>query len=59
MYAENPQCQWAKKIAGSNYDFVHSINTDANGNVYVAGYFESDTLIFFTLLNSYSNSDAI
>lgn len=55
LYAEKPQCQWAKKIAGTDDDYANSISTDANGNVYVAGYFYSDTLTFnnsITLSNS-------
>ena len=37
-------CQWAEKIAGTSYDYAQSTVVDANGNVYVAGYFYSATL---------------
>ena len=45
-YNSSGVCQWAEKIAGTSSDIANSINTDANGNVYVAGYFSSDTLTF-------------
>jgi hypothetical protein len=34
------------KNCRNSYDDVYSINTDANGNLYVAGYFDSPKLTF-------------
>ena len=31
---------WAKKIGGTDNDFVYSISSDATGNVYYSGYFK-------------------
>jgi len=45
-YNSSGICQWAEKIAGTDGDYARSISTDANGNVYVAGDFWSDTLTF-------------
>ncbi|NLO20003.1 MAG: hypothetical protein GX121_09080 [Ignavibacteria bacterium] len=45
-YAQNPQCQWAEKIAGTARDNAYSTSTDESGNVYVAGAFDSPTLTF-------------
>ncbi len=37
---------WAKRIGGTSYDEGNAITTDANGNVYVAGFFETDSVDF-------------
>jgi hypothetical protein len=39
---------WAKSAGGTNIDFCYGVTTDAIGNVYVTGYFESATLNFGT-----------
>ncbi|NLO18341.1 MAG: T9SS type A sorting domain-containing protein, partial [Ignavibacteria bacterium] len=57
-YNSDGICQWAEKIAGTNIEYARSISTDANANIYVAGYFKSSTLTFnndIELLNSGSN----
>ncbi len=61
-YNSSGVCQWAEKIAGTSWDYAHSISTDANGNAYVAGYFNSATLTFnngITLSNSGQLDDYI
>jgi hypothetical protein len=52
---------WAKSAEGDNNDFGGGIVTDASGNVYITGWFESDILTFgtVTLTNSAGNLDAI
>lgn len=44
---------WAKKAGGTSSDVSYSITTDAAGNVYTAGYFNSSSFTFgsFTLTN--------
>ncbi|MFH1005081.1 MAG: hypothetical protein V1781_06265, partial [Bacteroidota bacterium] len=37
---------WAKSAGGSSDDIALSVSTDANGNILVAGYFDSPTIIF-------------
>jgi hypothetical protein len=46
---------WATSAGGTAYADGHSISTDASGNVYVTGYFQSDTITFgtITLPNTY------
>ncbi|NLO18798.1 MAG: hypothetical protein GX121_02795 [Ignavibacteria bacterium] len=39
-------CQWAQKIAGTDYDRIFSISADASGNAFVVGYFWSPTITF-------------
>ena len=52
---------WAKGAGGTLHDVSNSITTDLAGNVYVAGYYKSDTMDFGTivLLNDSSPSEDI
>ena len=54
FHAQAPSWQWAKSATGANAEDGNCIATDANGNVYAAGYFYSPTLVFgtYTLTNS-------
>lgn len=45
-YDLNGYCYWARKIAGTGNDAAQSIIVDKNENVFVAGNFYSDTLVF-------------
>ena len=45
-YNNNGDCIWAEKISGINEERSYSLAVDLNGNIFVAGSFESDTLIF-------------
>lgn len=47
-FAQNPSWLWAKRAGGGNTDMANSVATDAAGNVYVAGWFNSYPLIFGT-----------
>ncbi len=48
---------WAKNAGGSGSDYVQSITTDLDGNVYFVGRFKSSSITFgdFTLTNSATN----
>jgi hypothetical protein len=48
-YDPNGKVLWARSAGGRNDDYGASIAVDASGNVYVTGYFESDTLTFGTI----------
>ena len=37
---------WAKTFGGNSYDYGQCISTDANGNSYVTGYFQSPAISF-------------
>jgi ribosomal protein S11 len=45
-HAQTPSFQWAKSAGGTNNDEANSITTDANGNVYITGRFQSPTITF-------------
>ena len=51
-------CVWARGAGGSNNDVGQAVTTDANGNVYVTGFFESATITFgaTTLTNDSSGT---
>ena len=50
-------CVWAKSAGGSNTDNSNSVATDATGNVYVTGYYYSQTITFGT--TTLNNTDTI
>jgi len=52
--------QWVRGATGSNDDVANALATDASGNVYMTGQFESSTLVFntFTLNNTGGGYDA-
>jgi hypothetical protein len=54
IFAQAPDYLWAKGAGGTNHDYGLSIATDANGNVYVTGYFGSSSIAFgsTTLINA-------
>jgi hypothetical protein len=39
---------WAKRAGGTNQDIANSVAVDAAGNVFICGYFQSDTIVFGT-----------
>ncbi len=50
--------EWAKSAGMTNYDFGFDISTDASGNAFVTGAFQSSTIIFgSTTLNNTGFSD--
>jgi hypothetical protein len=44
--AQAPAWKWAKSAIGNEYDQANTAVCDSHGNVYVAGYFASDSIIF-------------
>ncbi|HNR20442.1 MAG TPA: T9SS type A sorting domain-containing protein [Bacteroidia bacterium] len=45
LCAQTPNWKWAKEASGNESDIPQAIATDVNGNVIVAGYFASDSLV--------------
>ncbi len=37
---------WAQRAGGTGYDVAYSVSTDANGNIFVTGYFLSQSIVF-------------
>jgi type IX secretion system substrate protein/beta-propeller repeat-containing protein len=48
-YDSNGNIIWAKGASGSNYNRGNAVATDNAGNIYVAGYFSSNTISFDTI----------
>ena len=55
--AQTPNWQWAKRAGGTLFDASNSVVTDASGNIYCAGYFESSTIAFGTTTLTNTNAD--
>ena len=55
-YDSDGNVLWAQSAGGNSEDEIHSIATDAVGNVYITGYFNSSTLTLgnITLANTYA-----
>lgn len=53
-YSQVPNYLWAKNAGGTNGDYVQGCATDANGNVFITGYFSSPAISFgsITLTNA-------
>ena len=45
-YDKDGNVLWARSIGGKGDDEPTSVASDINGNVYIAGYFNSDTIVF-------------
>lgn len=58
-YDANGNVLWAKSAGGTQTDKGQSISTDANGNVYVIGNYESSSITFgsYTLVNKGNSWD--
>jgi hypothetical protein len=54
LNAQGPTCAWAKGAGGTGKDYCLSSCADANGNVYITGYFTGPTLVLgsITLVNT-------
>ena len=52
-------CLWAKGVGGYKNEEGNCVSTDANGNIYVAGLFNSHSITFGTNTLIYSDSTAI
>lgn len=57
-YDSSGHAIWAKSAGTDGYEFTSDITSDASGNVYMIGYFETDSITFdtITLLNTSSTS---
>ncbi|RFS17912.1 SBBP repeat-containing protein [Emticicia sp. C21] len=56
-YNKNGELLWAKKEGQSDAEGTYGITVDANGNVFIAGYFYNSTSIGNTTLTSAGNQD--
>src|ERR1035437_9994737 len=57
--AQTPNWSWAKSAGGTSNDLGQSVSTDASGNAFVTGYFQSPTIPFgstTTLTNAGSSN---
>lgn len=59
--AQSPSWKWAQSASGEEYDQSSTVTTDPDGNVIVAGYYKSDSLLIgnVTLYNSGIGFDEI
>ncbi len=58
--AQSPAWIWAKNIHGISNDYVQDMAVDSNGNCYMTGYFNSDTLFLGgnILINDTTNNSS-
>ncbi len=47
---------WAKSVGGTRNDWAYDICADANGNVYITGYFQSPTITFGTTILNHDDT---
>ena len=61
VFAQSPNYLWAKSAGGTSSDWGKSVATDASGNVFVCGVFESLSITFgsYTLTNASASSGDI
>lgn len=45
-FAQTPDFQWAAGAGGNSWDLARCVTTDDDGNIFVAGYFESSKITF-------------
>src|SRR5436190_12568754 len=45
-FSQVPGWRWAVSATARQYDQANAVTTDRSGNVYVAGYFAGDSIIF-------------
>jgi hypothetical protein len=58
-YATDGTLLWSKSVGGNGNDNAESVSTDANGNLYINGYFFSPTITFGTTTLSNAGNDDI
>jgi hypothetical protein len=49
IFAQAPNCLWARNMAGNSVDQAEEAALDAAGNAYVTGWFQGDSLSFDTI----------
>ena len=49
----NGNLLWVKQMGGTGFDGANSITTDASGNIYTTGYFNSTVAVSYTHLDVY------
>jgi hypothetical protein len=58
-YDSNGNIIWAKSSTGSNQNYGNCLTTDNTGNVYVAGYFSSNTISFDSIILTRNDTTVI
>ncbi len=55
------QCIWAKSAGGDYTAYANAVATDASGNVYVGGWYNSDSMVFGTtsIINPFNSTQNI
>ena len=43
-YDENGECEWAKSVGGSDYDYIKSVAETKDGGIIAGGYFNSSSI---------------
>ncbi len=57
-FAQGPEWVWAQSAGGTDDDYGSNVSTDAGGNVYITGFFYSDSITFgSTILTNKGHHD--
>lgn len=52
-----PNWVWAKSAGGNSYDLANSVSTDESGNILIAGFFQSSSITFGSIVLTNDTTD--